>query len=132
VYEGDPVSRADKTIIRSLLKLYASPTPTPDMSHDGDSRASFKWHKPTTWAAESHEIAPSWPVPNAILSLGGRVVLLRPRFDGAGPDDVEACTVTDEMLREVIFGDPACHTMAMYSKRIEILATRAVTVGGFG
>jgi len=43
----------------------------------------------------------------------------------------EACTVTDEMLRDVVFGDPACHTMTMYSKRIEILATRAVTVGGF-
>jgi hypothetical protein len=130
VNEGDPVARADRAVIGSLLRLYASPPPTAGPQQQQQS-SGFRWNKPTTWAAEAYAAAPTWPPPNATLSLGGRVVLLRPRFDGRGPDDVEACTVTDEMLRDVVFGDPACHTMTMYSKRIEILATRAVTVGGF-
>jgi hypothetical protein len=133
VNEGDPVARADRAIVGSLLKLYASPPPTaaaPTEPAAGPS-SGFRWHKPTTWAAEAQAVRPTWPPPPATLSLGGRVVLLRPRYDGQGPDDVEACTVSDEMMRDVVFGDPACHTMTMYSKRIEILATRAVTVGGF-
>jgi hypothetical protein len=131
VNEGDPVARADRAIIGSLLRLYATPPPTASSPPLPPESSAFRWHKPTTWAAEAYAVAPTWPAPNATLSLGGRIVLLRPRYDGRGQDDVEACTVTDEMLRDVVFGDPACHTMTMYSKRIEILATRAVTVGGF-
>jgi hypothetical protein len=126
VNEGDPVSRADKSVMKSLLKLYASPTPAP-----GPTNRPIAWNNPDTWAAESYAYGPIWKVPQTTLSLGGRVVLLRPKYDGSGPDDIEAATVTDDLLRDVIFGDPACHTMTMYSKRIEILATRAVTVGGF-
>jgi len=126
VNEGDPVSRADKAIMKSLLKLYASPAPKP-----GPSTRPLTWNNPDTWAAESYAYGPTWKVPNATLSLGGRIVLLRPRFDGTGPEDVEAVTVSDELLRDVVFGDPACHTMTMYSKRIETLATQAVTVGAF-
>ncbi len=139
VNEGDPVARADRAIVASLLRLYASPPPgagpqqqQPPPPPAAGTSAGFRWHKPTTWAAEAYAVRPTWPPPPATLSLGGRVVLLRPRSDGRGQDDVEACTVTDEMLRDVVFGDPACHTMTMYWKRIEILATRAVTVGGFG
>jgi hypothetical protein len=131
VNEGDPVARADRAIVGSLLKLYASAPPSANPQQPAGPSSGFKWHKPTTWAAEAYALRPTWPPPPATLSLGGRVVLLRPRYDGRGQDDVEACTVTDEMLRDVVFGDPACHTMTMYSKRIEILATRAVTVGGF-
>lgn len=126
VNEGDPVSRADKSVMKSLLKLYASPSPTP-----GPSKRPITWNNPDTWAAESYAYGPTWKVPQTVLSLGGRIVLLRPKYDGAGPDDIEAVTVSEDLLRDVMFGDPACHTMTMYSKRIEILATKAVTVGGF-
>jgi len=112
--------------MKSLLKLYASPTPKP-----GPTTRPHTWNNPDTWAAETYAYGPIWKIPNATLSLGGRIVLLRPRFDGSGPEDVEAVTVSDELLRDVVFGDPACHTMAMYSKRIETLATQAVTVGAF-
>jgi hypothetical protein len=127
VNEGDPVARADPAIVRSLLKLYASPSP----SFEPNARPAFKWNNPSTWAAEAYNLGPVWTIPHAILSMGGRVIVLRPKYDGAGLDDIEAVTATDEMLRDAVFGDPACHTMAMYSKRVEILATRAVTVGGF-
>jgi hypothetical protein len=133
VNEGDPVARADKAVVRSLLKLYTSPAPSaPQVADPVPPKSSFKWTKPTTWSADSYAPSqPIWPIPDATLSMGGRVVLMRPKVQGNGPEDVEAVTVTDEMLREIVFGDPACHTMTMYSKRIEILATRAVTVGGF-
>jgi hypothetical protein len=126
VNEGDPVARADKAVIKSLLKLYATPAPSA-----GPSNRPMIWNNPDTWAAESYAYGPTWKAPNATLSLGGRVVLLRPKYDGSGPDDIEAVTVDDDLLRDVIFGDPACHTMTMYSKRIETIATQAVTLGGF-
>jgi Lipase (class 3) len=126
VNEGDPVSRADPVIVRSLLKLYASASP----SMEPLPGQPFQWTKPSTWAAESYARGPTWKIPNATFSLAARVIVLRPKYDGAGLDDIEAVTANDEMLRDAVFGDPACHTMSMYSKRIEILATRAVTVGG--
>jgi hypothetical protein len=128
VNEGDPVSRADPAIVRSLLKLYASSSPSAD---NNQSRPMFKWNRPSTWAADSYSHGPIWTVPNSTLSMGGRVIVLRPKYDGTGPDDIEAITANDELLRDAVFGDPACHTMTMYSKRIEILATKAVTVGAF-
>lgn len=40
---------------------------------------------------------------------------------------IEAVQVTDEELRDVIFGDPAMHPMQLYKKRIDELALAAVT-----
>lgn len=78
-----------------------------------------------------------WPVPLATLSVAGRVVVLRPRGgtpvtgysgqDSAAEDHVEACISSDEQLRTVVFGDPLMHMMSLYRRRIEVLATRAVT-----
>jgi hypothetical protein len=39
---------------------------------------------------------------------------------------VQARLVTDEQLRGVIFGDPVCHMMKLYARRIEVLAMNAV------
>jgi hypothetical protein len=46
-------------------------------------------------------------------------------------DDVEAVTVDDELLRTVVYGDPLMHMMTLYKRRVEVLATRAVTAGGY-
>ncbi|KAL9058945.1 MAG: hypothetical protein Q9162_001503 [Coniocarpon cinnabarinum] len=43
---------------------------------------------------------------------------------------IEACSITDEMLRGVVFGDPMMHAMKLYAERIERMAVDAVTVGG--
>ena len=43
-------------------------------------------------------------------------------------DDVRAEITCDEELRTVVFGDPMMHMMKIYARRVEVLATRAVTV----
>ncbi|TLD21723.1 hypothetical protein E2P81_ATG08311 [Venturia nashicola] len=133
--EGDPVVRADRAIVRSLLKLYVTPTPDapcPIMNSvvPGVLRGKKSRLKLAAQASsmQTSNPAPMWGVPSSTLSLGGRVILLRERYESQSPDDIEACQVSDEMLRVVVYGDPLCHTMTLYAKRIEILATRAVTV----
>ena len=140
--EGDPVVRADKTIVRSLLKLYAVPAPSdpckvicpivntiapgfvPPRIKKMRSRKDLKQ------SADGVTVYPAWKIPESLLSLGGRIMLLRPRFGGSGHEDLEMCGVTDEMLREVVYGDPMAHAMKLYARRVELLAHRAATGQG--
>ncbi|KAF2834366.1 alpha/beta-hydrolase [Patellaria atrata CBS 101060] len=136
VNEGDPVPRADKKVVKSLLSLYASPTPgacgstallpaevskPPKGTKIRNSRLHWPSH-PQRPPRPSP--LPTWTVPPSTLSCGGRLVLLRAMH---GTRDVEAVQVTDEQLRKVVFGDPVCHMMSLYARRVEILATLAVT-----
>lgn len=110
INEGDPVPRAEKAYLRSLMDLYVSPT----SKSQGQPR--------------------KWKVPRATLSAAGRLVLLRrkqifypvvyPSLPGS--EGVEASVITHGQLREVVFGDPLMHTMDLYAKRIEELAWNAV------
>lgn len=137
INEGDPVPRADRAVVGSLLRLYVSPAPgtscvsnfaqlalaTPvrkDMNHSAKMMSPLAKSSPTI---PRHV----WNVPPSTLSCAGRLVLLRHKPGTVGKDNVEACVVTDEQLRGVIFGDPVCHMMKLYEDRIETLATRAVT-----
>lgn len=114
VNEGDPVARADKTYVKSLLELYAKQTLPSCQTR----------HKPT------------WKVPEGTLSLAGRLIVLRARRPSAPSsrssrnskkaDTVEAVTAADADLRGLVFGDPLMHTMDLYAQRIEHLATEAV------
>ena len=150
VNEGDPVARADKAVLRSLFVLLATPAPKPAnvlrrerkppaATDQQDQRAGWKKagrraSAPVQPAAQlllaDPARSPLWEVPAAILSAGGRVVLLRERLGARDAEDVEACQVSDGELKKTVFGDPMCHTMALYARRIEILATRAATGGG--
>jgi hypothetical protein len=40
-------------------------------------------------------------------------------------------TVDNETFRKVVYGDPMKHQMKMYKERIDQIATRAVTAGGY-
>ena len=40
---------------------------------------------------------------------------------------VKAEITCDQELRGVVFGDPVMHMMKIYARRVEVLATRAVT-----
>jgi hypothetical protein len=86
-------------------------------------------------------VAPIWEVPEATLSIAGRVVLLRSAETGVSQqlnqrkkqihemmmdEGVVAQMATDELLRGVVWGDPVCHMMKLYARRIEVLATKAV------
>jgi hypothetical protein len=155
INEGDPIPRADKTFIKSLLKLYASAAPSAspvassitsvsklDLSQPSPPqpksrlKSSFvpRLTRPSkaslqTTTSNVSAAAPAWPIPPCTLSPAGRLIVLRPKV--GREDSVEAVTVDGETLRKVVYGDPLKHQMRMYRKRIEELATRAVTAGGY-
>jgi hypothetical protein len=179
INEGDPVTRADKPYVRSLLDLYSSPAPSsppPGPSNPAAASSSrlLRPSAPGTKASASTTslalqkprpgqparsnsadtpptLVPIWPVPPSTLSNAGRLILLRsvpPRgtngatngssrnkcgafdADGRMDDGVQARAVTDEQLRGVVFGDPVCHMMKLYARRVEVLATNAVVGRG--
>ncbi|GAD96203.1 dihydroxy-acid dehydratase [Paecilomyces variotii No. 5] len=132
INEGDPVSRADKAYVRSLLDLYVSPAPDSMLAHI----TSTVKHRRLTGGGITKL---HWTVPESTLSLPGQLVVLRKRsrhsdtrpVRSAGQDaaeEVEACTATDSELRGVVFGDPLMHTMDLYAQRIDALAAGAVTI----
>ncbi|SMR48510.1 unnamed protein product [Zymoseptoria tritici ST99CH_1E4] len=115
--EGDPVVRADRQYLSTLTRIIAAPSPLSDAS------PKQRMKQGNTSAADLKPL--KWEVPPATLSNAGRMVLLRERPGKKGT--VEAVQVTDEQLREVIFGDPEMHHMDLYKRRIDELAIAAVT-----
>ncbi|KAH8719298.1 Alpha/Beta hydrolase protein [Phaeosphaeriaceae sp. PMI808] len=160
INEGDPVPRADKAFVKSLVKLYASPAPSvsalagtisnmsklnlahPPASSPPQPRLKTRLTRPSKTslqtvhsASTAASSAPAWTIPPCTLAPAGRLVVLRakagnPRTRG-GEEVVEAVTVEEEMLRKVVYGDPLKHQMRTYRLRIESIATRAVTAGGY-
>ncbi|KAF5011913.1 hypothetical protein FDECE_2009 [Fusarium decemcellulare] len=136
VNEGDPVVRADKAYVKSLVELLSSPPPsTPSKGKDPKSK-----RKPSGKRSRSPSRAPKpeWKVPPATLSNAGRLVVLRSGDPKAKPKDrktlrerldegVKAATCADEQLRGVIWGDPMCHLMSLYAGRIEALSFESMT-----
>ncbi|KAH7075996.1 Alpha/Beta hydrolase protein [Paraphoma chrysanthemicola] len=163
INEGDPIPRADKPFIKSLLKLYASPAPSASVvastitsmsklnlaqqqSASSPPKNKLKSSlvprltRPSksslqTTTSSTSSVAPAWPVPLCTLAPAGRLIVLRPRLGARpgrnGEEVVEAVTVDGEMLKKVMYGDPMKHQMRTYRMRIEGIATRAVTGGGF-
>ena len=134
INEGDPVPRADPAYVRSLLRLYASPSPS-----NAVARAVPKPNlriKPKK-AMSAPQVFTSkdyvWEVPPGTLSNAGRLVVLRGHAGQDAPtaaeEDVKAQVTCDQDLRSVVFGDPVMHMMKIYTRRIEVLATKAITGG---
>lgn len=134
VNEGDPVPRADKAYVRSLLELYSSAAPGQECPISpqkfqplvrnlkrAHSSLTLKM-RPSSNTFQRPEKAPYWPIPEATLSNAGRIVLLRgvkrheERMDTEKSlqdtinEGVVAQIVTDELLRGVVWGDPVCHS----------------------
>ncbi|KAI9679590.1 MAG: hypothetical protein M1829_001552 [Trizodia sp. TS-e1964] len=160
INEGDPVPRADKAYVKSLLTLYALPAPQspvlPRVAQYGGYNISklfsgkiysagigLKGPKGSGYSFSASQPNPSirntassrrWKVPHSTLSNAGRVVIMRAsaqrRPNNAAQHDIQACISTDEELRSVIFGDPLMHAMKLYAQRIEMLATNAVLARG--
>lgn len=153
VNEGDPVPRADKAYIRSLLDLYTSPAPSvprtithlPAAEKEKSSKCALGFGKARPKASRANT-APAalepkamsmqyvWSVPPGALSNAGRLVVLRGEKVSKEnlEEDVRAEIATDQQLREVVFGDPVMHMMKVYARRIEVLATKAVTARVWG
>ncbi|KAH0544914.1 hypothetical protein FGG08_000994 [Glutinoglossum americanum] len=134
INEGDPVPRADKAYVRSLIDLYAAPAPgqscpiLPLIPQPKPGRF-FKKHKPMKTKLTHVTNSEVWEVPPTSLSNAGKLVVLRPSKPGS-EQDVAVCVTTDEQLRGVVFGDPVKHMMKLYASRIETLATNAVLARG--
>ncbi|CAF9932693.1 hypothetical protein IMSHALPRED_008955 [Imshaugia aleurites] len=144
INEGDPVPRADKAYVRSLLNLYASPAPgskciaslpalKPCKRKAKPKKATDRRENPPS-APNPPTEAPVWKVPAGALSNAGRLVVLRENKTSTTEveDDVKAEITCDQELRGVVFGDPVMHMMKVYAKRVEILATKAVTAKIWG
>ncbi|KAI6781152.1 Phospholipase-like protein [Emericellopsis cladophorae] len=139
VNEGDPVTRADKAYVKSLLELLGQPAP--DTKHRLKEMKSLS-HLKSKASHARLEGRPVWPVPVCTLSNAGRIVVLRSAksSDGAPKDrmtirdrldeGVVASVCTDDQLRGLIWGDPVAHLMKLYAGRIEMMAVKAVTVRG--
>jgi hypothetical protein len=161
VNEGDPVPRADKTFVKSLIKLYTSPVPStsavaatltsmsklnlsqnvPVALPKSKLKSSFvpRLTRPSKASLQSTSTsttstAPKWDIPPSTLVPAGRLVVLRPQVGARGKNGqemIEAVTVDGETFRKVVYGDPMKHQMRMYRERIEGIAVRAVTAGGY-
>ena len=145
--EGDPVVRAEKSYVRNLIDLLACPDPgkaaqchkcTYVATTVGVLQASMAKFdlslKPQKTGSKPNGKVQNhthqklwWDVPPATLSNAGRLVVLRVPKGKKEADAVTASIVTDEQLRQVVFGDPIMHSMEVYRRRIEALAFRAVT-----
>lgn len=160
INEGDPVPRAEKSYVRSLIDLYTSPAP-----NQAKTNAPSTWSASTlkfnilggnkdrrqkkssiveliekgvkqTSACDSGTTTPTpsdsqkaiWRTPPTTLSLAGSLILLRGSKDKPqARNRVEAFLTRDEDLRGIVFGDPMMHMMELYERRVEVLATIAVT-----
>ena len=134
INEGDPVPRADPAYVRSLLRLYASPAPGNGLAcamQKPKLRAKPKKASsaPKIFTAKDYV----WEVPPGTLSNAGKLVVLRGQEgqDAAveAEEDVRAQMTCDQDLRGVVFGEPMAHKMPLYQRRIEVLATKAITGG---
>ena len=144
INEGDPVPRADKAYVRSLLNLFASPAPgskcIASLPAPKPCKRNAKPKKATgrqnnaLGATTAPVQAPLWSVPPGTLSNAGHLVVLREKKSSiaGAEDDIKAETTSDQELRGVIFGDPVMHMMKVYARRVEILATKAVTAKIWG
>lgn len=112
----------------SLVRLYTASAPEMPTEFSGKGlrqKMSRQALRSTPTLALPPSTQPYWPVPDAILSNSGRLVVLREK-----PNDrtkVEAVGTSDEQLRGVVFGDPVMHHMTLYARRVENLAFAAMT-----
>ncbi|KND89357.1 hypothetical protein TOPH_05964 [Tolypocladium ophioglossoides CBS 100239] len=136
VNEGDPLVRADKAYVKSLLELLASPPPATASPPLPSPRPREGRKKPDKSSSRAAPV--SWPVPAATLHNAGRIVVLRSGSPHAPPADrktveqrldegVVAVTCREDHLHDVTWGDPVCHLMCLYAARVEVLAVGAVT-----
>jgi hypothetical protein len=128
--EGDPVVRAEKAYVKSLLELYnSSGPPSPNGSSNPLKFALLSKDKRDK--AKNGNTKPVWKLPPATLCLAGRLIVLRktqdPKRKGKDKTRIEAHLTSNEELSGIVFGDLLMHPMKLYEHRMQLLATDAVT-----
>lgn len=159
INEGDPVVRADRAYIKSLLDLYCSPVPNADAAQQQQQQQNQQkphlpprpstssklpskhhpnfhlHHHPNNNISTPQPQKPIWPLPDSLLCVAGKPILLRPTPASNStppPPQIEAVITSDAQLRTTVFGDPVMHMMRVYEERVRGLAVRAVLGGGEG
>jgi hypothetical protein len=155
INEGDPVPRIDRAVFKSLVKLFSSPAPnyscvsslaslsvlnhnasqnTVQTTSTGKSRKKTSKPSKTSLKTTSTGVItaslPTYPIAPGSLSPAGRLIVLRKKPGSRSvnrDEDIEAVTVEDEIMRNIVYGDPMMHVMKLYKKRVESIATKAVT-----
>lgn len=139
VNEGDPVVRADREYVRSLMQLFTTPAPRPEAAmYPGTTQAMQS--RTSTHRRLRYTLGPVWEVPPSALSNAGRIVVLRsgsPSLRKNRKETVEerlrqgvvAQFTSDDQLRKVIWGDPLCHAMKLYAGRVEVLSIASMMAG---
>ena len=149
VNEGDPIPRVSRAYFLSLLDLFVAPTPGAALPASADPSSATALPAPPPppppskfrlfrFGGRKHSRADSggpavvadWPLPPGTLANAGKLVVLRRAWPYDDEGAVRAVTTTDAQLRTVVYGDPMMHLMERYAKRVEGLATRAVTGKG--
>ncbi|KAK4233523.1 mono and diacylglycerol lipase [Achaetomium macrosporum] len=128
VNEGDPVTRADKAYVKSLLQLYATPVPRvaepreselSRVDNDNNSRkkqrrsdkpSSKSTKKPPTATSgvtssslkTKPAAGPIWNVPPCTLSCAGRIVVLRSGDAKARPRGKKKTTIEERLHEGVV------------------------------
>ncbi|KAK2740918.1 hypothetical protein FQN57_005922 [Myotisia sp. PD_48] len=128
INEGDPVCRAEKPYVRSLVHLYKSTPPQRRHTTSSIPKFPFIGGKDRRRDDQVKTVPMIWESPTPTLTLPGCLIVLRGNRDN--PKDqghVEACLARNEDLAAAVFGDVMMHAMSLYQQRIEILATQAVT-----
>ena len=119
VNEGDPIARADKAYLKSIVRLFATPAPKKPIAPGLRQKMSRQVLKGHNTPSKSKAQASIWEVPDAMLSNAGRIVVLR-EIPGKY-DKVEAVSCSDGELRGLVFGDPVMHHMDVYQRRISAI-----------
>ena len=103
VNEGDPVPLAQTEYVKSLMEVYAVPSP-----------------------AQTVDL----PLPVPFYGFSGTYIVLRDMaFEESEVEDVQAFTVNPAMLTRVIFGNFEFHSRDTYLNRVNILEERAAKRG---
>lgn len=152
INEGDLVTRAELAYLKSLALLMHTPAPRLSSSRPSSSAQPtvgrrcgvFDCATSTPQLNINRHASETavWKVPQATLSNAGRQVVLRttPQYVDSTIErlvplkqweklyqaGVTACTVEDETLRTVVYGNLYMHEMKVYLRRIETLAKKAV------
>ncbi|KAH8665134.1 Alpha/Beta hydrolase protein [Tricladium varicosporioides] len=94
INEGDPIPRCDREYVNSLLRLFVTPMP---------------------------KVETKWPLPDPVIYNAGEIILIPRDTENDGSTIfVKPNDTGDGSLAEVVMGNPKCHKMDLYLKKLRI------------
>nr|KMM70920.1 hypothetical protein CPAG_07229 [Coccidioides posadasii RMSCC 3488] len=125
INEGDPVTLAERPYVRSLIDLYNTPPPPVQPAGFLSRKFAFLISRDRKKFDKRKATSAVWSRPAPKLTLPGGLIILRGNEGKEGKQCARAYLTRNEELARVVFGDVSMHSMALYQKRVESLATEA-------